>query len=359
MTRGNVLQVNGLQELADDRRAILSLAVELMAQDYPVLTYRIGSWQQGTHVYLFWRNADNPGEIFRTGLYRAQGERATLDLAAVDDWRGTITEVGIDIYGDLPNGEPLQITSLSFQPFSRQELLRVVRSQWSAFPGWTQNSINHLPGRAEGAIASQAAAAAAWAGCALLLLGIAFLLQKRIDTTSAVIAVLIPWIGLDLAWQRQLSVQVTETKATFSGKSVHEKHLASGDGALYQYARYLKEEVLPEPGQRIFLLHDSKGHNFWRLRAQYHLLPHNIHNFWKYPDQTYVRTGDYLLVLGEVPWLKFHPDKQLLRWGPKRLLQVQHLDRHELGDVYRVVGLMLAQASGPDEPGPGGIGGSP
>jgi hypothetical protein len=105
---------------------------------------------------------------------------------------------------------------------------------------------------------------------------------------------------LDLLWQKNLSTQLDETRYLFAGKTQHEKHLADREQALYQYARQLKDHVLPSPGVKIFLLHDSALRDYRRLKAQHYLLPHNVFNFGKLPRENSLQKGDYLLVLDNV-----------------------------------------------------------
>lgn len=122
-------------------------------------------------------------------------------------------------------------------------------------------------------------------------------------------------VGLYLLWQGELETQLNETTYLFAGKTQHEKHLAETDSELYSYAQHLKGEVLPKPCVRIFLLHNSRGHNYTRLRTQLHLLPHNIYNYGRRPQIKHTRPGDYILVLGTIPGLNFNPKRSILTWG--------------------------------------------
>jgi len=351
---GETLLVSRLQPIPGDKRAILSHRVRLDADKYPFLHYNIDPRPAGTNIYLFWRKAEDPGSTFRTLLYDSGARETTLNLSRMEQWEGTITEVGIDIYGDL-RGRVLGVERLSFSPFSGVNVLRAVWSEWTLLTGWTQRSINHLPAQPENAIVSPTVAAAVLAGGALLIFALAYPWVKRLGATSLVLTVLVPWLGLDLLWQRQLSAQLADTASTFANKTQHQKMQASTDGALYEYARHLKDEVLPAPGKQIFLLHNSTGHNFARLRLQYHLLPHNIYNYGKYPNKADLRRGDYILVLGAIPELGFDPDRQVLTWWRTNHLKVRRVDHHEVGDLYRVV--KLPRGGRPNPPGGPGSGG--
>jgi hypothetical protein len=124
---------------------------------------------------------------------------------------------------------------------------------------------------------------------------------------------------LDLLWQKNLSTQLDETRYLFAGKTQHEKHLADREQALYRYARHLKDHVLPSPGVKIFLLHDSALRGYRRLKAQHYLLPHNVFNFGKLPRENSLQKGDYLLVLDKVGELVYAAESGQLQWHDRLL----------------------------------------
>ncbi len=150
---------------------------------------------------------------------------------------------------------------------------------------------------------------------------------------SGLLAVLLPWVALDLLWQVKLSNQLEETRLVFGGKSRQDKHLADIDGELYAYARHLRDEVLPQPGPRLFVLNDAGWRGYRRLKLQYYLLPHNIYNFGRYPRPDALRPGDYLLVLDDVPGLDFDRRRSRLRWEDGSL-PVLRVDQQTQGSVY-------------------------
>ena len=136
-----------------------------------------------------------------------------------------------------------------------------------------------------------------------------------------------------LLWQRNLSTQLDETRTLYAGKTQNEKHLAGREAALYKYAQHLKNEVLPEPGVRIFLLHDSVLRSYRRLKAQYYLLPHNLFNFDKFPRKSALQPGDYLLVLDEIEGLDFNAESSNLEWRGQHI-PVERVDSISPGTLY-------------------------
>lgn len=331
---GKSRQITKLHD-GEDQRAILTRYISFNAADYPFLGYSITKHHPMTSVYLIWRTADDPDTVSNMRLHWNEDKPASARLALHEKWQGRITEVGLDIYGDL-RGQPIVIDSLTLLPSSAGALLTTTWSEWRAFRGWTQKSAHQLPGVPEGAMLSPTLAMATWAG---LSLGILFLinLMTRLNYWPAyLIAIFIPWLALDQLWQSKLSAQLEETKYLFAGKTQQQKHLADWESELYQYTQHLTNNVLPQPGPRIHLLNDASHRTYKRLRAQYYLLPHNIYNYDRFPKKNATQPGDYILVLGEIEGLKFSDRTDTLNWS-NHALPVKQIDNQPLGTLYQVV----------------------
>ncbi len=260
----------------------------------------------------------------------------TAFLGRQPEWRGRITEIGLDVYGDL-RGQPLIISKLSLAArLQRRTASMPSGSSGRPSGGWTQKSANFLRGTPKNPESCHRRwLMAAWSGLALILLAGLGRFTRSHHLMAYVGVVLIPWMVLDQLWQANLSTQLEETRYLFAGKSQHEKHLADWSPELYDYAQYLKKEVLPEPGPRIFLLHDSEPMTYTRLKAQYYLLPHNIFNYDRFPRKKDARAGDYILVLGNVDGLEFSPEGRVLRWQGKSL-PVKLVDSRPDGSLFKV-----------------------
>ncbi len=322
-----------LSRLAGDR-AILTRHLTLQAQDYDFLQYQLSNRNPSQTIYLIWRTAAKPAEVFNVRLGWSGDDMTTIRLAENPNWQGTITEIGLDIYGDL-RGEPLVISDLHLLPGGVTELLSAIWSDWTAFTGWTQKSIN-FQGNPGAILPTPTEAAAAWAGLTLALL---LLTRSPIRGQPRVIigvALLVTWFALDMLWQRELNIQFDETRYLFDGKTMDERHLVDQDSAIYRYAKRLKEEVLPAAPSRVFILHDSAGHNYERLKTQYYLLPHNIYNYGQYPLVNAIRPGDFILMLGDIPGLSYQHALGLLAWGESSTLKVSPLDSDKKGQLFRV-----------------------
>ena len=112
--------------------------------------------------------------------------------------------------------------------------------------------------------------------------------------------------------------------------------MVDADKHIYEYSQRLEKESLPTSNSRIFVLHNSQGLNYDRLKTQYYLLPHNIYNYGSLPPSRGVRPGDYILALGDLPDLRFLPDKNLLTWPANKQLDVNLVDDDPLGNLYVV-----------------------
>jgi hypothetical protein len=332
-TEHKAMELNGLER--EDPRAILTRRTSLTATDYPFVEYNISGRHAAEAVYFIWRTAEDPEKVSYTPLHLHGDSNGTVYTGSHAEWRGRVTEVGLDIYGDLRE-QPLTITKLIMLPASGGPLLNSIWSEWTAFKGWTQKSAHHLRGSPENGLLSPTLAAAAWSGLALIILAGSNLLKRFHILLGCAGVIFIPWIALDLLWQSNLSAQLNETKTLFAGKNQQEKHLADLESELYQYTSYLKKEVLPQPGVRIFLLHDSPHRTYKRLKAQYYLLPHNVYNYDRFPQKQAVNEGDYILVLGDISGLKFIPESNSLAWGNKSL-QVRSVNVGPQGSVYQVM----------------------
>jgi len=336
---GNALEVTELKNHDDKQHVLATVRTTLRADNYPFLSYQIRGWHTGMRINFIWRTAENPRGLSTVPLNRNLAGTSTFNLAGQDNWNGKITEVGLHLVGELRD-VPLEISELKLEPHGWQNTVAAIWSEWTAFRGWRGTSINFLqgtPGPAGSATLSPTLATALWCGLSLLLLYVFGAIRRSHKLISYGTTILVPWIALDLLWQNELSTQLKETRHLFSGKSMHEKHQADRDSHIYSYAKRLKEEVLPDAVSRIFILHDSEGHNYDRLKVQYYLLPHNIYNYGRIPPGKAVEPGDFVLLLGDTPDLTYRKDRGQLVWGKHKSLKVVPVDSDRRGQLYKVV----------------------
>ncbi len=330
------LQITRLEGSAGDTRAIFTRRVGFNSADYPFVEYQVSGRNPVSFYYFIWRTADQPDTTHHVALPDTGDGTAIALLANHPHWKGSITEVGFDIYGEL-RGDTQVIGDFTLLPTSSWNFVRAIWAQWAGLETWSQISAHHLMGGPYDPQLARPLAMACWAAAAVGLLLLARLALASDIRLAILLAVLVPWLVIDLLWQHNLSAQLAETRLVFGGKTQHEKHLAELDADLYQYAQYLKREVLPEPGVKIYLLHDSPRRDYRRLKMQFYLLPHNIYNFDAYPPRRHLQPGDYLLVLDAIPNLKYRKKSATLKWD-KHAIAVEAIDHEGPGKLYRYTG---------------------
>lgn len=333
---GDALAVTGYESRDGEQVAVAAWRGSVRAQDYPLLRYQVDVEFPGPTLNLIWRTADEPAALKSIELPRGLDEPVWLDLSRNEKWRGTVVELGVYAYTS-DAGDTLVIRQLTLEPAGWRGELASYWAELATFRGWTSRTINQIYGTVDTTVLSPVLVAAAWSALAVLLLLVSGWVGAPAPAAAFAAAVLLPWLALDLLWQRELAAQLVQTREHFAGKTVEEKHLADVDRHIYRYIMRLKQDVLPEKPARILLLHDSSSHNFARLKAQYYLLPHNVYNFGRIPPAYGLETFDYVLLLGETPRVSFDADAHALRWKHgKRALGVELLDDDFMGRLYRV-----------------------
>ena len=164
--------------------------------------------------------------------------------------------------------------------------------------------------------------------------------RKPRDPLVAVSILLLCWLALDARWLLDLGRQNLQTGRQFEGKMATEKRLADKDGSLFRFILEIRD-ALPEEPQRVFLVtrEPFDRSTYLRLRASYHLLPHNVYSHLAMPPNTnQVRADDYVLLLGRVAeGIRYDQQSRLLEWGRDgRLAAVPELVSPN-GALYRVI----------------------
>ncbi|MEM1114455.1 MAG: hypothetical protein AAGI11_21260 [Pseudomonadota bacterium] len=229
----------------------------------------------------------------------------------------------------------MQIDAAVLSSATRKQRARDLLATWTAFAPWDQTSINLQRGY-RGPGPGPVPIAAWWLAANLSLLLLWRLVAGWPPRAALLLALLMPWLVLDLQWQSKLNWQLDRTNETFAGKSQEARHLADVDGVLYAYAQRLKREVLVDPTARVQILQKGFGHDYTRLRLQFHLLPYNIYNIGRWPVTDALRRGDIVIRLSGHDGVAFEQGSGRLRWPGSDVLIVEPLLRHPIADVYRV-----------------------
>jgi hypothetical protein len=323
-----------LTGLDPDGHAMLSCPIRADTKDYAFIQYTITGRSAGQKIFLWWRTREDPDALSDTELHWNGTGPTTINLGNNEAWQGHITELVVEVFGDL-RGRPLAFVELELKPYSRGAVLSTIWSDWVTFRGWTQKSINSLTGVQDGSFISPTVSMASWLALSVLLWAAIYLKIRSHNPIGYATSLLVPWFALDMLWQLELSTQLDETRTLFADKTQQEKHQADRDGELYSYATYLKEQVLPKPGAKIVLLHDSEPADYRRLKAQFYLFPHNTFNFLRFPPAGEPLEAEYIWALGEIEGLGFSPKTNTLQWQDNELA-VQRVDVHPLGALYRI-----------------------
>lgn len=327
-----------VQSLSPGGQAIVSSGeIALAAEKYPILEYQLQGLHADMDPVFFWRRAAKPDKVVALPLrWNAKGN-PLVQLVHHSAWQGTIIELGIGFHKNL--SEPVLIKQLTLKPLSIATLWAVLWSDWTTFQGWSQRSINFVDSGSEEALIPLVSGVVVWVGLALILYAIGKFFQRQYWNWRVVgMAFLLGWVAIDIHWQARLWHQLQATYERYGGKGWQAKHLAAEDGALFKFIAEIKAHLLPMP-QRIFLVAAKSlpEGDYTRLRACYHLLPYNVYDYGVgLPDKSYVRTGDYVLILGILPKLTFNTDKQLLQWNQRRLA-AKEIYTASMGTLYRLL----------------------
>ncbi len=266
--------------------AVLALRVgEVEGGDYPFLSLTLDPLPLDSQVILAWREG---GEVRHKTLPLAPG-KAVIRIP----WQGPIREMAVALDGDPQ--KVFGLREVALEPPSPGVSLLALLTAWRAFEGWRGHSVNHIVGGEREVRVTPVAAAALWVAFATLPL---FFLRRKAWLRGGIAFLVLAWLLLHVRWQADIWRQLGLTYTRYGGKGWEEKHLAAEDGRLFAFIQAIKAH-LPKSPQRILLLTPGPHNEYARLRAIYHLLPHNVGPYAL--TEGAVRAADYLLVLGQVP----------------------------------------------------------
>lgn len=320
LARGNGWRADGAWRLtggSDGRGSWLlqSPPIEIAATDHAYLRYRIEGLGHGGQMTLVWSRAgDQPGRNRVPLTWSGDGEHL-IRLDAIPAWRGEIRRFSLLVKG--PGTGPVIIREIAFEPATPGNRIAAAWTEWTALESWSQRSINF-------------AAAPHGSGILHLLPAIAFVvvlaavlcLCLRRSFGNAwpwrAIAVIFfaGWFAADVLWQRQLLYRLDETRQRYAGIGWAERQTAGLDGGLFRFIRQVKAR-LPDKPSVIYLITDDADDSdrYLRYRAQYHLRPHNVDSGSVAPPVLHnTRPGEYILVVGDVPRLRYTRVARTLVW---------------------------------------------
>lgn len=279
---------------------------------------------------FFWRSADT-GKLHSVSL--EENALDHLDLSRHQEWHGKVSEFGFMFSEN--NGQHWRLQGLGFSADTLRQSIFSLASDWLEFEVWSQHSINFIYGGATDNHPSLVVVVGVWILLALLFYASLIRWRKQLADGRKVAAVLLlGWMLLDARWLFNLYQQMQQTHHSYAGKPLSEQYKAGLDTAHYRFFQHLKEEVLPKSPQYIYVLDTKTG--YFRAKAPWFLAPHNIFNLDSYPRPEYLKKGGYVLILHQIPGLRYDPRSQALHWGKDGILPVSPVYLHPLGTLYQI-----------------------
>ncbi len=219
----------------DDGQAVLLKKTTFLAEKYPFVLWKANGLNPELQLMLFWRNTKT-AELHNSKFHFLSDGEYIFDLAKIPEWRGTITELSIGVFGELRNSA-FTFEYLIFRPFSRLMAIKAIPLQWTSSNMWKGTSINYSVGTISGDHFSPASFFGLLALLSLLVVGILGHLlfpddsqDARLNKTkSYVVVIFICCLGMDAPRMKGRIAQIVETDFKFSGKSLSERaSIASG-----------------------------------------------------------------------------------------------------------------------------------
>ncbi len=317
-------------------QAVVHRPVHLEAADYAYATIALEGLAPDQQARFAWKAREGDVTTPVTARLPWTGSGA-VTIALPPSWRGTISELGLLVPGEP--GTALRVKSLTLREPSLANWLSARRDDWLHFGPWQLVDINFL--RAQGLGTAPRLVPAVLAACAvaavLALVAGRGTRRRRIPVALVLALVLAAgWLLLDAAWQRKLLLQLAVTRDSFGGVPAAARPERDIDAHLFALSQRLAPQLPLDPSRRVFLLHAAKGHQYDRLKLQYHLLPRNVFNFGSaLPAPSTFRAGDHVLLLGSVPEVAFDAASGLLR-DDDRALAASPVDVSDAAALYRL-----------------------
>lgn len=321
-------------ERGRDRIDIKAPTMPFSAADISAIDVLVDELPAGVRGGLYWTSSESRRLQSAPLAEAARGSRLT-DLSGHPGWKGQISDLGLVFLGRQGS---FAVNGLRLVPLSWQAKLESYSQGLQTFETWSQRTINSLVFPATLKDLSPTFLAAAVVLIALLIAGaLVLMLKKRAGFASLALGLFVAvWVILDVRWQAVFAENFVQASRSYAGSPSEAKSIMEADGQLLQFANTLKTNILPPEPQRVFIVHDSSGHNFLRLRLQYHLLPHNIYNYKKKLMPKSVKEGDYIILLEQIPGIRFSQSEKVLRSDKRAPIPAESVYRFPFASVYRV-----------------------
>jgi hypothetical protein len=329
-----------VQETAPDFSTLQSIEVNLDAAESNTLRYRFEHFPRTLELSLVFRTAEAPDDVQTVSLPWPGEGTATFDLSHVENWRGTIIEVG---FAEFSTAQ-LVPTARGFAPFElgdvalwspswRGDIAALVTDWFGAWP-WSQRSVHALgregdAPRAHSAILFVALAVFIAIVWSMVLLG----LRGRRVATIALACAAIGWFMLDLRWQAGLAQRLLATRTLYADMAWPQRERNVGDSELLRVADEIRELLHDEPTSTRILVQSGNGYSL--LRLVWHLLPLNVGSFWHAKQyESLLPENSVIVFYASDAWYTDPVLRKLLarskRIGPRATLQADGFEGRQL-----------------------------
>lgn len=320
-----------VDQFADGYALLTSGPVSIQAKEQRLLVY---SWlppELPQEAAFFWRRSDDAQNVLRTEITIPGTQQ--IDLSMEPDWKGEITELGFLIAG--VNGQAVEIGEAILLPDSLNTRIHLSWRTWTTFEEWSQKSVNFLYGGDFRQVIALATPVTAWLLVTILLFWLFTRAGKRISSRQLLITAglvsLFAWVLLDIRWSANNIRQIQLSFQTQWQADDQQRSSIDLDGEVYQFMHRLKSGVLGNQPARILILGDESTHDYYKLRAKYHLLPHSVDVVGRLAKTLAPESLDFVIFLGQPGGIT-----QVRGWNPAWQDSLVAIDRGDWGVAYRV-----------------------
>ncbi|MDZ7781800.1 MAG: hypothetical protein U5K56_02255 [Halioglobus sp.] len=262
---GDGIRVTGFQNGV----AVLSSGrVWLDPSKLSILQIRMGNDEEvPRRMRFFWRTTSDPQQISAVEFGSLEYIRSNLDESL--GWSGTVTEVGLMLYGEA--GDAVEVESLTLAPPSLSGSLRTLWHDWTFRTGWSQTSPNFLFAGASDAAVHLPVVMAAWVLVSALFV---WVLRRRVARPVPLVIALgvAGWMLLDVRWTWVRLQQADQTVDFYGAGDRAWLDLPTEEKFLLERVR-TSRELMQNPEDTVLILARGGESDFLVWRARYHYLP--------------------------------------------------------------------------------------
>ncbi|MFK7830543.1 MAG: hypothetical protein AB8B57_12270 [Congregibacter sp.] len=214
--------------------AVLAIATNFSAEDYPFIKFDVSGLTTWSQAFVFWRQAENPGELQSLPLKRSWDGLTQVAMPFENEvYTGRVSEIAIGFFSDATshdnNNVPLRIKSVELRTLTAAHVVEQIFKDWTNPPLWKAYSSNIVRGVHERALVYPNFAANLIAGFSIALwCFIRFVRKRRAPFTTPMLPVLLcillySWALTDLLRWNWRVAQVIDTQHRYSGLPLEER----------------------------------------------------------------------------------------------------------------------------------------